>query len=120
MHGIGQNFDEFMQEQGLYDEAKELAAKRIIVLQLSEEMKRQAGFLQDEYACSVACSLQLGHRIDNYRLRVLSIKKRVLRACSSVYNSLVACTSGGAFCNNFSAFCMAVTKLFLSGFSGIK
>lgn len=41
MHGIGQNFDEFMQEQGLYDEAKELAAKRIIVLQISEEMKRQ-------------------------------------------------------------------------------
>ncbi|MCM1322231.1 MAG: helix-turn-helix domain-containing protein [Bacteroides sp.] len=41
MKGIGQDFDEFMREQGLYDEAKEIASKRIVVLQLEEEMKRQ-------------------------------------------------------------------------------
>jgi hypothetical protein len=31
MNGFGQNFDDFMLEQGLYDEAKELAAKKLIV-----------------------------------------------------------------------------------------
>ena len=41
MKGIGQNFDDFMIEQGLYEEAQEIAAKRLIVLQLEEEMKKQ-------------------------------------------------------------------------------
>lgn len=41
MNGIGQNFDEFMNEQGLYDEAKELAAKKLIVLELKHEMEMQ-------------------------------------------------------------------------------
>lgn len=41
MKGVGQNFDDFMQEQGLYEEAKEIAAKRIVALQLAEEMKKQ-------------------------------------------------------------------------------
>ncbi|MBR1714773.1 MAG: XRE family transcriptional regulator [Treponema sp.] len=41
MKGIGQNFDDFMIEQGLYEEAQELATKRIIALQLEEEMKKQ-------------------------------------------------------------------------------
>lgn len=41
MNGLGQDFDEFMQEQGLYEEAKELASKRLIALQLEEEMKKQ-------------------------------------------------------------------------------
>lgn len=41
MNGIGQDFDEFMQEQGLYEEAKELASKRLLVVQLEEEMKKQ-------------------------------------------------------------------------------
>lgn len=41
MKGAGQNFDDFMQEQGLYEEAKEIAAKRIVALQLAEEMKKQ-------------------------------------------------------------------------------
>jgi transcriptional regulator with XRE-family HTH domain len=39
--GIGQNFDDFMLEQGLYEEAKELAAKKLIALELQEEMKAQ-------------------------------------------------------------------------------
>ena len=41
MKGIGQNFDDFMIEQGLYEEAQELAVKRLIAFQLEEEMKRQ-------------------------------------------------------------------------------
>lgn len=41
MNGIGQDFDDFMQEQGLYEEAKEIASKKLLSLQLAEEMKRQ-------------------------------------------------------------------------------
>jgi len=41
MNRIGQNFDDFMTEQGLYDEAKELAAKKLIVLELKQEMESQ-------------------------------------------------------------------------------
>ncbi|MDE5613650.1 MAG: helix-turn-helix domain-containing protein [Treponemataceae bacterium] len=41
MNGLGQNFAEFMQEQNLYDEAQELAAKKIIAAQLKQEMKKQ-------------------------------------------------------------------------------
>jgi hypothetical protein len=32
MNGFGQNFDDVMVEQGLYDEAKELAAKKLLFL----------------------------------------------------------------------------------------
>jgi len=39
MNGIGQNFDDFMIEQGLYDEAQELAEKKLIVLK--QEMEAQ-------------------------------------------------------------------------------
>ena len=41
MNGLGQNFDDFMIEQGLYDEAKELAAKKLIALELKHEMEAQ-------------------------------------------------------------------------------
>ena len=41
MNGLGQNFDDFMVEQGLYDEAKELAAKKLIALELKHEMEAQ-------------------------------------------------------------------------------
>ena len=41
MNGIGQNFDDFMKEQGLYEEVNEIASKKIIALQLEEEMKKQ-------------------------------------------------------------------------------
>ena len=41
MNGYGQNFDDFMVEQGLYDEAKELAAKKLIILELKQEMEAQ-------------------------------------------------------------------------------
>jgi antitoxin HicB len=41
MKGFGQNFDDFMIEQGIYDGAKELAAKKLIVLELKQEMEAQ-------------------------------------------------------------------------------
>jgi predicted XRE-type DNA-binding protein len=41
MNGMGQNFDDFMIEQDLYDEAKELAAKKLIVYELKNEMEKQ-------------------------------------------------------------------------------
>jgi predicted XRE-type DNA-binding protein len=41
MNGIGDKFDDFMKEQGLYDEAKELAAKKLLAFQLEQAMKSQ-------------------------------------------------------------------------------
>ena len=37
MNGFGQDFGDFMTEQGLYDEAKELAAKKLAALDLQRE-----------------------------------------------------------------------------------
>jgi DNA-binding XRE family transcriptional regulator len=41
MKGIGQNFDDFLIEQGIYDEVKEGAAKKFIALQLRQELQTQ-------------------------------------------------------------------------------
>ena len=41
MKGIGQNFDDFLIEQGIYDEVKEGAAKKIIALQIQKELEAQ-------------------------------------------------------------------------------
>jgi hypothetical protein len=41
MKGTGQRFDDFMIDQGLYDEAKELAAKKLIAYKLKAEMEEQ-------------------------------------------------------------------------------
>ncbi len=41
MNGRGQIFSDFMKEQGLYDEAQELATKKVIAAQLKAEMERQ-------------------------------------------------------------------------------
>ena len=41
MKGVGQDFSEFMKEQGLYEEAQELASKKIIAAQLKTEMEKQ-------------------------------------------------------------------------------
>jgi hypothetical protein len=41
MNNIGQSFDDFMMEQGIYDEAKELAAKKLIAFKLKAEMDKQ-------------------------------------------------------------------------------
>ena len=42
MKGVGQDFSEFMKEQGLYEEAQELASKKIIAAQLKAEMENQS------------------------------------------------------------------------------
>lgn len=39
--GLGQSFDEFLDEQGLYESATEQAIKRVIAFQLAEVMASQ-------------------------------------------------------------------------------
>ena len=41
MKGIGQNFNDFLKEQGIYDEVNELAAKKLITYQLEKAMQEQ-------------------------------------------------------------------------------
>ncbi|MCL2440709.1 MAG: helix-turn-helix domain-containing protein [Treponema sp.] len=41
MKGIGQNFDDFLKEQGMYEEVNELAAKKLITYQLKQAMQEQ-------------------------------------------------------------------------------
>ena len=41
MKGLGQDFSEFMKEQGLYEEAEELAIKKVLAAQLQAEMEKQ-------------------------------------------------------------------------------
>lgn len=41
MNRKGQNFDEFMKEQNIFEEVKEIASKRLLILQFQEEMKKQ-------------------------------------------------------------------------------
>ena len=41
MNRVGQDFSEFMKEQGLYEEAQELAVKKVIAAQLKAEMEKQ-------------------------------------------------------------------------------
>ena len=41
MKGIGQNFDEFLKEEGIYDEVNEMAAKKAITYQLKQAMEEQ-------------------------------------------------------------------------------
>lgn len=41
MKGIGQDFSDFMKDEGLYEEAQELATKKVIAAQLQAEMEKQ-------------------------------------------------------------------------------
>ncbi|GHV16918.1 hypothetical protein FACS189493_3610 [Spirochaetia bacterium] len=38
---FGDNFDDFMKEEGIYEDARELAEKKMIAFQLEQEMKAQ-------------------------------------------------------------------------------
>ncbi len=38
---IGSKFDDFLEEEGLLEEAESIAAKRVFVFQLEKEMKKQ-------------------------------------------------------------------------------
>lgn len=39
---IGSGFDDFLKEEGVYEETQAIAIKRVIAWQLREEMKRQS------------------------------------------------------------------------------
>lgn len=41
MKGIGQNFDDFLKEECIYDDVCEMAAKKIITYKLQQAMKEQ-------------------------------------------------------------------------------
>ena len=41
MKGRGQNFSDFMKEEGMYEEAQELTTKKILAAQFQAEMKKQ-------------------------------------------------------------------------------
>jgi len=41
MKGIGQDFNDFLKEQGIYDEVNELAAKKLVTYQLEKAMQEQ-------------------------------------------------------------------------------
>lgn len=40
-NGLGQDFSDFMKDDGTYEQAQELAAKKFIAAQLEAEMKKQ-------------------------------------------------------------------------------
>jgi hypothetical protein len=41
MNGIGQDFDEFLKEEGLLEEVDELATKKLLAFQLKQAMEEQ-------------------------------------------------------------------------------
>jgi len=41
MKGRGQNFNDFLKEQGIYEEVNELAAKKLISYQLQQAMQEK-------------------------------------------------------------------------------
>ena len=41
MNGYGQNFDDFLKEEGLFDEVDELASKKLVAFQLKQAMEEQ-------------------------------------------------------------------------------
>jgi len=41
MKGIGQDFNDFLKEQGIYDEVNELAGKKLVTYQLKKAMQEQ-------------------------------------------------------------------------------
>ena len=41
MKGIGQKFDDFLKEQGIFGEVEELAAKKLVAYQLLQAMEEQ-------------------------------------------------------------------------------
>jgi len=40
--GVGSSFDDFLKEDGIFDESQATAIKRVVAWQLAEEMKKQA------------------------------------------------------------------------------
>lgn len=59
---IGSNFDDFLQEEGILEECKAEAAKRILVWQLQQEMKKQH-LTKEEFAKRMHTSRAAADRI---------------------------------------------------------
>jgi len=59
---IGSNFDDFLAEEGLLEEANAIAAKRVIAWQLAEAMK-QAGVSKTEMAARMRTSRAAVNRV---------------------------------------------------------
>ena len=59
---IGSNFDDFLEEEGILEEAESIAAKRVFVFQLEKEMKKQK-IDKSEFACRLETSRSAVNRI---------------------------------------------------------
>ncbi len=59
---IGSNFDDFLEEEGLLEEAESVAAKRIFVFQIEKEMKKQK-IDKSEFATRLATSRSAVDRV---------------------------------------------------------
>ena len=59
---IGSNFDDFLEEEGILEECKEEAAKRILVWQLEKEMRKQH-LTKEEFAKRMHTSRAAAGRI---------------------------------------------------------
>lgn len=59
---IGSSFDEFLEEEGILEECKEEASKRVLVWQLEQEMKKQK-LTKNEFANRMHTSRAAVNRI---------------------------------------------------------
>ena len=59
---IGSNFDDFLEEEGILEECKEESAKRVLVWQLEQEMKKQK-LTKEEFAKRMHTSRAAVNRI---------------------------------------------------------
>jgi antitoxin HicB len=63
---IGSKFDDFLEEEGILEECKEEAAKRVLVWQLEQEMKKQ-NLSKEEVAKRMHTSRAAVNRVLNPR-----------------------------------------------------
>ncbi len=74
---IGSSFDDFLKEEGLYEESKEKAIKRIIALQIQQAMKER-NLTKTEMAKSIGTSRAALDRLlnpDTDAVTIRSLKK---------------------------------------------
>lgn len=84
---IGSDFDDFLREQDIYDDAEAVAAKRVIAYQIAQEMER-AHISQAELARRMRTSRSSVERLldpDNPSVTLVTLE----RAASAVGKRLV-------------------------------
>jgi antitoxin HicB len=78
---IGSSFDDFLEEEGILEECKEEAAKRVLVWQLEQEMQRQH-LTKEEFAKRLHTSRAAADRVLDPRkpstLRSLNVAARAV------------------------------------------